>query len=281
MHTNPSKLDTSVAKQAAQNVEGDVTRPDEKIIGVVAGVGPFAGLDLLQKILEQTLAGKDQDHLTVVSLSQPRQILDRTEYLLGQVETNPAYAMVDQLSRLEKIGASVAGISCNTAHAPAIFDTILAGLRAANSQIKLLHMIAEVARHLRENHSQIKRVGVLSSTGTYRTRIYPQVLEPAGFTVILPNPSLQEQVIHLTVYDPDYGIKACGRVTEAAREGLLKGVDYLQQEGAEAIILGCTEIALAIKENKINEMAIVDPTVVLARALIREANPTKLMPLPL
>jgi aspartate racemase len=60
----------------------------EKIIGVVAGCGPFAGLDLLRKILEQTIASADQEHLTVVSVSQPCAIPDRTQYLLGQASLN-------------------------------------------------------------------------------------------------------------------------------------------------------------------------------------------------
>ena len=44
----------------------------EKTIGVVAGAGPFAGLDLLQKILDQTIASRDQEHLTIAALSQPK-----------------------------------------------------------------------------------------------------------------------------------------------------------------------------------------------------------------
>ena len=50
------------------------------MIGVVAGVGPYAGLDLLSKILSQTVADKDQDHLAVASLSQPELIADRTAF---------------------------------------------------------------------------------------------------------------------------------------------------------------------------------------------------------
>ena len=50
------------------------------MIGIVGGVGPFAGLDLLGKILGQTVAQTDQDHLTVVSLSQPSTIPDRTAF---------------------------------------------------------------------------------------------------------------------------------------------------------------------------------------------------------
>ena len=52
----------------------------------------------------------------------------------------------------------------------------------------------------------------------------------------------------------------------------------LQQQGAEAVVLGCTEIPLAITERRIDDAVIIDPTLVLARALIRKANPAKLKP---
>ena len=61
----------------------------EKIIGIVGGAGPFAGLDLQAKILNQTVAGRDQDHLTIITLSQPNQLPDRTDYLLGNVPERP------------------------------------------------------------------------------------------------------------------------------------------------------------------------------------------------
>ncbi|MCA9968087.1 MAG: aspartate/glutamate racemase family protein, partial [Anaerolineales bacterium] len=84
----------------------------EKTIGLIAGVGPFAGADLFNKILEETVAAKDQDHLTVLSLSGPSEILDRTEYLLGKVAENPGHALARQLRRLAQAGAEVIGVPC-------------------------------------------------------------------------------------------------------------------------------------------------------------------------
>jgi aspartate racemase len=251
----------------------------EKIIGIVGGAGPFAGLDLQAKILNQTIANQDQEHLTIINLSQPNQLPDRTEYLLGKTAVNPAYAIFQQLQILERAGTAVAAIPCNTAHAPAIFDEVLAQLKAAGSRLKFLHMIHETARHLRRHYPHIKRIGVLSTTGTYRIGIYPDLLEPAGFEVVVPSEVVQETAVHPAIYHPQYGIKAQGKATPQAREKLLQGAQTLQQQGAEAVILGCTEIPLAITENKIGPMMVIDPTTILARALIREANPGKLRPL--
>jgi len=244
----------------------------DKPIGIVAGVGPFAGLDLLGKILAETPAGKDQDHLPIFSLSQPDEIVDRTEYLLGRVDENPAYAMARQLQKLASLGAQVAGIPCNTAHAPPIFDVIEAELQTAGSPIQLLHMIREVGRYLQENHPGIRTVGVLSTTGTYRARIYPQVLGASGLTVVTPDEAMQVERIHPAIYDPVYGLKATGTPTEQARAQLVDGALALRNLGAQALILGCTEIPLAIPEKQLQAMVTIDPTRILARALIREAR---------
>ncbi|MCB8943176.1 MAG: aspartate/glutamate racemase family protein [Ardenticatenaceae bacterium] len=250
----------------------------EKIIGIVAGVGPFAGLDLLRKILDQTVASKDQEHLTVASLSQPNEIADRTEYLLGEVAENPAQAFVRQLLKLEQMGAQVGGIPCNTAHAPAIFGEIVAGLKKGGSGLHLLHMIEETAVHLHHAHPQLQNIGILSTTGTYLTQIYPEALARFGLTAVVPTRQMQEEIVHTAVYAPDYGLKACGVATKEAREGLTTAVRSLQTQGAEAIILGCTEMPLAITEPTLYGLPIIDPTLILARALIREANPAKLKP---
>lgn len=104
----------------------------DKTIGIVGGVGPYAGLDLTRKIFDQTKASSDQDYLSVALLSIPQQIEDRTSFLLGQTNINPANAISKIIRKLEQIGVGVAGIPCNSVHSPRIFDGILKKLRKAN-----------------------------------------------------------------------------------------------------------------------------------------------------
>ncbi len=103
------------------------------MIGIVGGVGPYAGLDLMKKVFDNTLAQIDQDHLDVVMLSLSGSIADRTEYLEGKVDVNPGLAIAGVLKRLEEAGATVAGIPCNTAHAPGIFSFIEKELQAKDA----------------------------------------------------------------------------------------------------------------------------------------------------
>ena len=248
------------------------------MIGVVGGVGPFAGLDLLRKILGHTAAPTDQDHLTVASLSQPAAIPDRTAFLAGKTELNPARPILEQLRQLEQLGAVVAGIPCNTAHAPPIMDVIEHGLDASAGRLRLLHMIDEVGCLLQRRYPAVQRVGLLSTIGTSNARVYPLSLEPLGFKVIDVDDRVLKEMVHPAIYDTKYGIKARGYATEKALGDILLAIEHLREQGAQAIILGCTELPLAFAEKEINGLPLIDSTMALARALIHAVAPQKLRP---
>ena len=249
------------------------------IIGIVGGVGPLAGLDLQAKIVAQTVAARDQHHLPVLSVSWPGPIPDRTEYLLGQVAENPAHAIVAQLRLLAAMGATVAAIPCNTAHAPAIFDVIRAGVAGFERPLRLLHLIDETADHLAAHYPDLRTIGVLSTTGTWRSRLYSERLAARGLDIVAPDAALQE-TIHAAVYDPAHGIKSAGQVTARARADLERGMVALRGQGAEAVVLGCTEMPLAFAAGAFEGLPLIDATWVLARALIRAVDPQRLKPLP-
>jgi aspartate racemase len=254
---------------------------EKQRIGIVGGVGPFAGIDLQQKIAMETAATVDQEHLAVVALSNPAEIVDRTAFLMGDTDENPGHAIAIQLLELERMGAAVAAIPCNTAHAPAIFDVILADLRQAGSQIRLLHMIRETAAYVKQVLPDAGTVGVLSTTGTRRVGLYPSLLGAAGIQVLAPDDGSQETLIQPAIYDESYGIKANGHATPRARADLERAIARLRHRGARAVLLGCTEIPLAFPERSFGGVPLVDPTRVLARALIAAVDEACLRPDPL
>ena len=252
----------------------------QNMIGIVGGVGPYAGLDLLQNVFDQTAADKDQDHLDAVMFNLSSGILDRTEYLLGQVDINPGYAIAEVLLKLEKSGAQVAGIPCNTAHAQEILAVVTSRLAAAGSRIQLLSLIKEAVFDIKSRFPDILQVGVLSTTGTNKFGIYQKALQAEGLQPVMIPLGMQETLIHPAIYNRNYGIKARPNpVTEQARRDLLQGIDYLSNKGAQVVIKGCTEIALAIPEQKINGLPLIDPSIALARALIKAEDPEKLKPI--
>ena len=248
-------------------------------IGIVGGAGPYAGLDLAQKLLQQTNAKSDQDYLPTLLISTPELIEDRTDFLLGKSEKNPAYAIFSNLSDLEALGATVAGIACNTAHAPEIRNVFIEKLKISESKLKLLDMISETADFLRNECHKVNTVGVISTIGTWRAGFYPELLEKYGFEVLTLNEKHQQFLHNKALFNPDYGIKVQAHpVSVIAREALMEGVNTLEKQGAQAIILGCTEIPLGIPERILGGTYCIDPGLILARALIREFCSEKLLP---
>lgn len=246
------------------------------LIGIVGGVGPYAGLYLAEKVLDQTKAASDQEHLPVVLFSIPAKIGDRTDYLTGRSSTNPAYGIYEIIKKMEHIGVEVAGIACNTAHAPQIYNSILEKMSENRCGVKLLNIVDEVVRFIKETYPRIVNVGILTTTGAYKTGLYKNALEKEGLNPIIPSENIQ-YIINNCIYDREYGIKTYSRPpTAAAVKGLIRGMDYLIDNGAEAIVSGCTEIPLAVQEPSFDGKPVIDSSLVLARALIREAAPGKL-----
>jgi aspartate racemase len=248
--------------------------PNEPVIGIVGGVGPYAALDLARKIFDETAASRDQDHLPVALLSYPRLIPDRTAFLLGETDVNPALGILAVIADLERLGCQVIGIPCHTAHAPAIWDVIVEGLAERGSGVRLLHIVEEVAAFIRQMWPGVTSVGVLSTIGAQRSGTYPSVFARHGLKALTLEDSEHGELVHASVYDPDFGIKAhASPVAERARRNVLVAVERLRATGAEVVVLGCTELPLAVPEAIVGKTPVIDATRVLARALVRSVAP--------
>jgi len=241
-----------------------------KTIGIVGGVGTYAGIDLYRKIYQHTDARTDQDHLPVVLVSVPEKVLDRTEFLLGEVEENPGIAIAGIINTLASAGAEVVGIPCNTAHTPVIFNEIH---NRIPGNIQLLNMIEEVGKHISSTYPEIRKAGILATTGTYLSKVYTDVLSTYNIEAIYPEESMQKKQVHPAIYDKSYGIKAFSDpVTDRSRKDLLEVASFLVSQGSEAIVLGCTEIPLAIPETSIEQSKVIDSVSILAKALISNSR---------
>jgi aspartate racemase len=84
-------------------------------------------------------------------------------------------------------------------------------------------------------------------------------------------------LVHEAIFNRVYGIKAQSNpVSDEARKRVHRAVAHVRDAGAEAVILGCTELPLAIGADEFDDVALIDPMVALARALIRETYPDRL-----
>lgn len=223
-----------------------------KTVGIVGGMGPESALDLARKMLEETGATCDQDHVPHIVVNDSR-VPDRTGHLLRGGESFVP-AIVRMLHQLQAAGADFATICCNTAHAK--FDEIQVG-----SPLRLVHIIEETVAHLLATAPNA-RIGVLGTEATISLDLYGSKLRKADFHLV----ETTEAMIHAS----HAGIYAL-------KEGRLDDMNVSQQAavmmreaGATHIVMGCTELPLILTPT--DGITLVDPTRILARALIREAR---------
>ncbi len=259
-----------------------MTPETESVIVIGGGVGPMAGVALHTMIIANTLTdGTDQSHLNVHHYSCSARIPDRTEYLLGRERADPAAAMagVFELAARALDGrAAVGGVPCNTFHAPLIYDRFIKLLQQENIGIRMINMLEETMATLRQRlpGRSGAKIGVLSTTGTRGSAVYDQLLEDAGFQAIYV-PESSQGLLHAAIYDRSWGLKATPAPSERAIDTVTTMATDLVGRGAVAIILACTELPLALGGTQFGSIPLVDPMLSLARALIRETAPDKLI----
>ena len=227
---------------------------EKKTIGIIGGMGPLATADLFEKIVGHTKAACDQEHLHVV-IDSNTNIPDRTAALLHG-GADPLPELTGSARRLEAMGADVLIMPCNTAHS--YYD----GISAAVS-VPVLHMVRLTAQALVERG--VKKAGLLATDGTVQTGIYQKSFAGSGVELLTPDEAGQRAVMEM-IYQ---GVKAgdMGFDARPARQAM----ERLLAAGAEVLILGCTELPLAVKLYGI-DLPAVDPTLELALAAIRLAG---------
>lgn len=235
-------------------------------LGIVGGVGPAATVDFMDKVVRNTPASRDQDHIKMVVEQNP-QIPDRTAHLLHQ-EADPTVSLYATCKRLESEGASAIAIPCNTAHA---FVQHIQPYLA----IPIVNMLTETIASIRAQYGTVRPVGLLATSGTIASRVYHDAAQAAGITLMTPTEAFQEHVMS-AIYG-EHGVKA-GHVDGACRDSLRAAIEHLALSGAKVIILGCTELPLVYAETNAFGLAngksvvLVDPTAVLARHCVRLAQ---------
>ena len=226
-------------------------------IGVLGGLGPSATVDLFDKIVRSTPAKRDQDHLKIVIENDPS-VPDRTRALVHHGE-DPSLALFAGARRLEEAGVDLIVCPCNTAHA-------FLGKIQAHLSVPILFMPEAVAEHIAANHPGAGRIGLLATDGTLFSRIYAETAGRRGWTLVSPEPDAQKKVME-AIYG-ERGIKA-GHCDGGPRELLKAAAQSLVARGAQLVIMGCTEIPLALQSGDV-PVPLIDATAVLARAAVRE-----------
>lgn len=237
------------------SVASDPTWPGP-VIGVLGGLGPAATALFLQEVVELTPAAKDQEHLDLIVLDHST-TPDRTAAILGS-GPDPTDSLRRDALRLKALGVDFVSVPCNTAHH--FLHAIEASAGVPLLSIVDVTVAAAVARG--------SSVAVLATDGTRAARVYQDALEAAGASVVLPSDEDQKLVMSV-IYD---GVKAGGPVDVVGLRGVIDG---LLTDGADVVVMGCTELSVVYAdEGWSSDPALVDSVEELARATVRKAGRT-------
>jgi aspartate racemase len=241
------------------------------VIGVLGGMGPAAANMFLDKTISlKTDARSDQEHARVL-LDQATDVPDRTAAIAAGSKA-PVKPMVNSLKRLDKGGADIVAITCNTAHK--FHDDLLAAVEKYGLKLELLHIVDATMKELFAQKPGAKRVGLLATTGTVGQRIYQERAEKLGhgnIEWVAPNEEFQNRVMD-GIYK---GVKAGD--SELGKRELLAAAEHLKEQGVDAMLLACTEIPLVLKTGDTKTEAgenipMIDTLEALAKAALQRAD---------
>ncbi|MDD5029153.1 MAG: aspartate/glutamate racemase family protein [Rhodoferax sp.] len=203
-----------------------------KTLGLIGGMSwestvPY--YQLINQAVKAQLGGLHSAKLILYSVD-----FAEIEHLQANGQWEAAGALLADVARkLEATGADALLLCTNTMHKVA--DTITAAVH-----IPLLHIADPTAQAIRE--AGYTTVGLLGTRFTMEQDFYRSRLEDQHGLMVLTPPEAERNAVHRIIFD-----ELClGQVKAASRQTYQRVIANLQAQGAQAVILGCTEIAMLI-----------------------------------
>ncbi len=223
----------------------------DRMLGVLGGMGPLASAQFMLRLTLLAPAQRDQDHVPAVLWSDPR-VPDRTAARLHG-GADPLPALLRGIRGLEAAGCGAIAIPCNTAHG------WFAPMQAA-TRLPILHIVDAVAQELRRLGVAGGRIGVMGTAATLAMGLFQERLGALGYDCLVPTAEEMAALVTpaITLVKANRLAESRGPAAEAA--GILAG------RGAAALVLGCTELPLAIAAGPAPPLPVADSIDALARA---------------
>jgi len=202
-----------------------------KKLGILGGMGPAASAEFITRIISKTPANCDQDHIPFVLWNEPR-IPDRSTSMQSGNDL-PLPWLQEGIKGLKHAGCDRIVIPCNSAH---FWYSQLSKLG-----VPILHIVDSVAEELKSLNLSNRKIGILGTQGTIESGLYQYHLNRLGWECIVP---CKEEMVGLVT--PAINLIKANKFREPQML-LMRAMHSLIDRGAEAIVLGCTELPLVIR----------------------------------
>ena len=225
-----------------------------KRLGILGGMGPAATAEFYRRLIEQKPASCDQDHIPVVIWGDPT-VPDRSTSLMNRNDL-PWEKLKEGILGLKDAGCDRIVIPCNTAHF--WYD------RMSQLGVPIKHIVGSVATELKSLKIYSGTIGIIGTKATMSLGLYQHYLSNQGWSCITPSTYEMD-----TYVQPAIELIKSNDI-EAAHDLLMIAIDKLMSCGIKAIVLGCTEIPLAIKETQYKNVPLINSIDSLVKAAIME-----------
>ena len=247
------------------------------MIGILGGMGTQAGLDFCNKLAILNRGKIDQQYPLFILYNKaniPRR-LDSIGILTNNISKNlrkkknrekyqlVLKSLIEGCQLLEKSKCKFLVIPCNTAHY--WYEDLKKKI-----SLPIINMPKEVYNHTKKYCKKNSSIGLLATEGTLKTGIYNKFFDQK-YNLIYPNQQIQKNSVNTSIE-----LVKMGNV-KAANKKIKTAIDYLIRKKCKKIILGCTELPVAIfafkSFNKIKTSKIfLDPNLILANAAMKKYN---------
>ena len=247
------------------------------MIGILGGMGTQAGLDFCNKLAILYRGKIDQDYPLFLLYNKsnipgrPESIGIQTGNLSKKIESKKnkkkylsvLKSLIDGCNVLKKSNCKFIVIPCNTAHY--WYDDLKKKIK-----LPIINMPKEVFVHTKKNLKKNSIIGLLGTEGTLKTGVYNKFFDQ-NFNLIFPSKIIQNKSVNKAIKLVKMGkVKSANKVIKPA-------IDYLIKKNCKKIILGCTELPIAIFAFKSfktvrSSKIFLDPNLILANAAMKKYN---------
>ena len=233
-----------------------------KRLGVLGGMGPAASAEFMVRLIAQTPAKRDQDHIPTILWSDTA-VPDRSTSMRNG-DDKPLPYLLAGIQGLVLAGCNLIVIPCNTAHL--WFKEME---KQASWHARIVHIVDSVADALLDVSVVDSKIGVMGTQATVELGLYQYRLNKLGWNCIVPTKQEMD-----TLVQPAIDLIKANQF-EAAHPMLMTVIHSLIGRGATAVVLGCTEIPLSIREDTVQDTPIINSIDSLVKSAIREFKKEK------
>ena len=228
------------------------------MIGILGGMGTQAGLDFCNKLAKINRGKLDQQYPLFILYNKsdtPKRPENLKKYF------NVLNALVKGCKMLQKNKCKFIVMPCNTAHH--WHEDLQKKIK-----IPIISMPREVYLHTKKTCKKNSKIGLLSTEATLETKVYHKYFDK-DFQLVSPINSLQKTSVNKSIK-----YVKMGKIKEAEK-AIRPAVNYLMKIKCKKIILGCTELPIAIfafkSFKKIKQSKIfIDPNLLLANVSMKK-----------